>query len=263
MNTQGNSNDLRLSETLHRLMRYWWLVAAAIVVGGVIGSLFPFLRTPLYESTSVISTSIDFAYAGKLSELEEDQMIVAVGNLIGSTEVMTAVEEQAAQSGIMLADGDIAEHISLSRQGYQWELSTLAETPAEAQKLNAIWLSIAEQTLLEERTASLEVLRQLTAGESLEACFSQSAAVEPAVSVCDLEDFQSLLEEIPVTNPQQENLRRGFLLSRITTRVTRDPSFPSQPVLFNRNLTTLAGGFIGLIVALAFFLFTDVKKATL
>lgn len=109
MNTQGNSTDLNMSRTMHRFVHYWWVVAAAIVVGGLIGSIFPYLRKPLYESISVISTSIDFAYAGKLSELEEDQMLVAVGNLIGSTNVMSAVQEQAAQAGIELTTEDMLD----------------------------------------------------------------------------------------------------------------------------------------------------------
>lgn len=119
---------------------------------------------------------------------------------------------------------------------------------------------LAEHQLLEERTASINELKMLTAGDSLEACFSQSTSVEPAASLCGLDDFQALLGDLPAAALDQENLRRGFLLSRISTRITLESTLPSKPVLFNRNLTTLAGGLIGLVAVLAFFLLIDVKE---
>ncbi len=249
-----------LSVTLQRLMRHWWVVAAAIVIGGVIGSLFPLMRKPMYESTSVISTSIDFAYSGKLSELQQDQMIVAIGNLISSSDVFQAVQAEADGEGIPLTDEELITRFVLSRQGYQWELSTRSENPAEAQKLNAIWLEKAEQNLHAERIASINALKELTTGENLEACFAQSVAVEPASSSCDLEEFQEFIAQVASDDQDFENSQKIFLLSRITTSATREPSFPTKAVVYNRNLTTLAGGLIGLIAVLAFTLITDVKK---
>ena len=39
---------------LRRAFRYWWLVAAVLIIGGVLSVLFAVTRKPLYQSSSVL-----------------------------------------------------------------------------------------------------------------------------------------------------------------------------------------------------------------
>jgi hypothetical protein len=257
---QPQTQDMFPSMILQRMMKRWWLIAGLIMIGGVLGALFPFLRKPVYESNAVITTVIDYAYAGKLSDLEEDHMIVAIGNVINSTAVMQQVQAQAAEKDLSLSQQDLEKKFSLSRLGYNWELSTRFEDAGTAQSMNRIWLNAAIQALQEVRASSVETLKLLSAGNSLEACFAESVEVEPAATACDAEDLQKLISQFSANAPDQAQIERTFLMSRISIKVTREPTLAEEPAIFNRNLTTLAGGLTGLIVAVAIFVLSNAKS---
>jgi len=72
MTAQSNNrdDDVVLADVFSQAVRYWWLVIILIIVGGVGGLLVSLLGKPLYESTSHITTVIDFAYAGRLTDYE-------------------------------------------------------------------------------------------------------------------------------------------------------------------------------------------------
>jgi len=61
-------DDVVPSEIFRRLQRLWWLLILLMVGGGLAGLLIARVQKPLYESQASITTSIHFAYAGRLSD---------------------------------------------------------------------------------------------------------------------------------------------------------------------------------------------------
>jgi uncharacterized protein involved in exopolysaccharide biosynthesis len=86
-------DDFVPSEVIKRAIRLWWLLALLMIAGGVAGVLASRLQKPVYESQASITTSIDFAYAGRLSDDEEDYLISSVGDVIDSSDVLESVKE--------------------------------------------------------------------------------------------------------------------------------------------------------------------------
>ncbi len=246
-------DDFVPSEVIKKAIRLWWLLAILMIAGGVAGVLASRLQKPVYESQASITTSIDFAYAGRLSDDEEDYLISSVGDVIDSSDVLEIVKEQAQSAGISLTDEQIASSFTKSRQGYRWELTVRDHDPKRAQTLAQIWVDAADRGLAQMRQDTFDRLLLLSAQMALQDCFSQSVVVDPASSYCSIENLSEIratLAEVS-QNGNADSFPNSILLSKITTEISDNAYLPSQPVILKQNLSAFAGVFCGLLVALA------------
>ncbi len=250
-------DDFVPSELLKRTFKFWWMLLLLMLLGGLAGMLLVKLQKPLYESQGSITTSIDFAYAGRLNEAEEDNLIATVGDIISSSDVFKQAKEQAASRDISLTDQQIEERFTLARQGYRWELTVRDQDPALAQTLTQIWLEAADSALADFHTQTLETVAYHTAEIALQNCFSQMVVVEPASAYCSPENIDTIREML-ASNPaadSQVSQPNAILLSKISTEITDNAYLPTNPEIFKRNFTTLAGAIAGLLVALGILIF--------
>lgn len=255
--------DVIPSEILKRVVRWWWLVILLMIAGGAVGILAVRLQHPVYESQASITTSIDFAYAGRIDEAQEDSLISVIGDEINSTAVMDVVKKNAADKGISVTDEMIKERFTKSRQGYRWELTVRDSDPKTAQTLTQIWVDAADEALAVFHARSQEILAMRSAQLALQTCFSQSVVVDPASAYCSTENLATLRDVLAQTSSSEKlsNLEDAILLSSVSTVVTDDAYLPGSPVLLKQNLSTLAGSLCGLLVGLGFLFFGKNKKA--
>lgn len=255
-NPVHDAGDFYPSELMRRMMNWWWLVVVMVFAGGALGWLLSRIQRPLYESTSVITTAINFAYSGKLDDYEEDMLITAVGDVIGSTKVLTSVVEDAASAGIDLDEASIVDGLTKSRQGFRWELSSRFHDPYLAQQINRVWLAAAMEGLEELRLTGIRGLDELAYQHAIESCFSQAVVVEPSSAYCDAENLQQLQADIANGRASggEKTLLTRLLISRVSFEVTQEPGFSEKPVRLRANLTTLAGCAAGLLTSLILFL---------
>lgn len=250
-------DDLIPSEIMRRVMRWWWLVIIITIAGGAAGVLAVKLQKSVYESQASITTSIDFAYSGRLSEDQEDYLILTVGDVIDSTKVFDEVKMKAATLEISLTDEAIKERFTKSRQGYRWELTVRDSDPQIAQSLTQMWVESADDALLKFHIKSQEILALRSAQLALQNCFSQTVVVEPVSAYCSMENLDALREELAQTDVSEKlaALPDAIVLSKISTEITDDAYLPNGPVVLNRNLSALAGCFCGLLIGLGFLFF--------
>lgn len=255
--------DVVPSEILKRVGRWWWLVILLMVAGGAVGILAVRLQHPVYESQASITTSIDFAYAGRIDEAQEDSLISTIGDEINSTAVMKVVKQKAADQGISVTDETIKERFTKSRQGYRWELTVRDTNPQTAQTLTQIWVDAADEALAAFHARSQEILAMRSAQLALQACFSQSVVVDPASAYCSTENLATIRDVLAQTSSPEKisNLEDAILLSSVSTEVTDNAYLPGSPVLLKQNLSTLAGCICGLLIGLGFLIFGKNKKA--
>lgn len=256
MNSQDEVSDFIPSDLVRRLIQSWWLVTVIVIVGGIGGLIVSRLQKPLYESTAIITTAIDFAYAGRLTDYEEDHLINAIGDLINSSEVMDELTHQVRSAGFLDDPKQLEKSISLSRQGYRWELSSRFNDPAKAQKVNQIWVDASVTALERMRNNSINGLRKYLLQQSMETCFTQSVIVDPASDYCSSEELKSLQSNIQETTSDEnkEDLLSSLLISSVSFQVTQKPSLPLTPVQKQANLSTFAGAMIGLLISISMFL---------
>lgn len=255
-------DDVVPSEIFRRLQRLWWLLLLIMIGGGIAGLLVSRVQKPLYESQASITTSIDFAYAGRLSDDEEDYLISSVGDIIDSDEVVELVLQQAEDSGLSLTKGSMLEAFSKSRQGYRWELSVRASTPEQARSLAQMWVETSAQVLEAYRIDSLESLMLQSAMLSLQNCFSQAVVTDPASSWCSIENLPAIRSALSEASSLEGKgtYPSALMLSKISTAVTSQASLPGRPVHFGQNLATMAGAFCGLLIGLAILFYAKPSR---
>ena len=250
-------DDFIPSDLLKRTFKFWWFLLLLMVLGGLAGMLAVKLQKPVYESQASITTSIDFAYSGRLNEDEEDFLISTVGDIISSSDVFKAVKEQASSRDISVTDEQIAARFSKARQGYRWEITVRDETPAMAQTLTQIWLEAADSALADFHARTLETVVYHSAEIALLNCFCQMLVLDPASAYCSPANI-SVIRELLASGPVSESLAsqpNAILLSKISTEITANAYLPTNPEIFKRNLTTLVGAVGGLLIALGILIF--------
>lgn len=252
---ESQDNDVLLSDIFTRAVRYWWLVTLLVIAGGVSGLLVSRIQKPLYESTAQITTVIDYAYAGRLTDYEEDHLLSAIGDIITSDEVMRSTAAAVAGEGLII-NKDNLTGLTASRQGYRWELSSRFDDPQKSQRINQLWLDASLNALQAFRQDSITALSQIAAQAEVESCFQQAVSLEPVSPYCSLEQMRALLASLEgssdVTSP--DSLLSRLLASRISFQVTRAADLPVKPIHYNANITTLAGAIVGLLAAIILFI---------
>ncbi len=256
METKEQLHDFYPHNLMRHMMRWWWVVMIFAITGGLTGFLISHVQKPVYESNSVITTTIDYAYAGRLNDYMVDHLITAIGDVIDSSQVIDKVLEEADSAGIDLDEEVIKDGLTKSRQGYRWVLSSRYQDPKLAVQINQLWMSTAVDALEELRLSSFQALDNLTYQHAVESCFSQAVILEPSSAYCTVENFQQLQLDVKeyYHNGSSQSLVNQIQISKISFQVTQTPSIPDEPVLHNTNLATVAGCAAGLILALFFFL---------
>lgn len=255
-------DDVIPSEMLKRVIRWWWLVVLMMIAGGAVGILVVKLQKPVYESQASITISIDFAYAGRINESQEDAVISVIGDKISSTSVMEEVKEKAAVLGISVTDEMIKDRFTKARQGYRWELTVRDNDPQTAQQLTQIWLEAADEALDKFQSKSQVTLALLSAQMALQNCFSQTVIVEPASGYCSTENLAAIRGVLAETSKSADtsDLQDAILLSNVSAEIAEDAYLPTSPILLKMNLSTLAGSLCGLLVGFGFLIFGKNKK---
>jgi hypothetical protein len=238
------------------MIRKWWIVLFLMIGCGFLGVLITHLQKPIFESQSSITTSIDFAYAGRMTEDDEDYLMETIGDVIESDEVFERLQDNAALENITVDDKTLQSKFTKARQGYRWELTVRDTNPVMAQKLTQLWTDSADLELKALREFSIDALRYQTSQMALENCFSQLVVLAPVSGNCSTEEIADI-RDVFNQNTVDENvpsLTEAVLLSKISTEVTDNAYLPSNPVIFKQNINALVGSVAGLLIGLAGFI---------
>jgi uncharacterized protein involved in exopolysaccharide biosynthesis len=135
-----------------KILKVWWLVAIAIIVGGAAGFLFRYIIPPSYESKAVFHVSVDFTNT-ELNKPEsaaariydEDQAMQAVQ--VAFIETMPQVVAYARSQSIKLDDAGFAQNSSIERMLALWEIRYRDRDPVVAQKFVDQWAVLSLKTL--------------------------------------------------------------------------------------------------------------------
>ena len=251
---ENMDEDIKLSEIISKIIHFWWLLIVFIIAGGVLGLLFSTLHPAVYESKSVITTVIDYGNLGKLDDMEEDQLFVAVGDLIGSTSVKDKTAADAAVEDVALTAEEINDSLWLDRKDTRWVLRVRASDPQTALRINEIWTQAAMDSLSDMKENALVAASFQQKLDSLVSCFEQSVIMEPIPAECQPQNYSELRNAInELTAAQPSVIYDSLILSHTSFTVTTQSTNPNSPVSFSRNLLVLAGGFLGLIISLVLF----------
>jgi capsular polysaccharide biosynthesis protein len=250
------TEDLNISAFFSRVMKHWWLLIGLMILGGVAGLLLTLVRQPLYQSEATVTSVLDYAVLGHLSDWEQDQLYRSIGDVIDSSKVKEQVIAQANANGIALTADDVAQNFAADRQDTRWMMRVRAESPEQAQQLNEYWASAAMDALVEMSVTNQAAFAYQRYLASLTDCFEQSVIIDPVSQECNISDVNAIREAMTTASASTGNLdyRRSLILSHASFELTTEPTLPTSAALFSRNIMTLAGALIGLLAALIIFL---------
>jgi hypothetical protein len=150
--------DIAPRESLERALRYWWVIALAMLVGGFIGWSFGRFSRPVYEARADYRVTLDEAVL--LAELRKTDpgaeltyeirapYLTPVALIFYAPEVRYAVEQQALVDGLDFPkDGFRNGQLTLDQRRSDWTIIVRHSDSETAAKLANLWTAIADEYL--------------------------------------------------------------------------------------------------------------------
>ena len=245
-------------ETVHLILKRWWLLVLFMLLGAGAGWLFHSLQAPVYESRAVFASSIDFSKTGELSELQEDMVIVLIGDVIKSTSVINETLSAAAVEGFVIDPVEFEKSRFLERSNNHWVLIVRDADPEKTARLVNLWAEAALGHLNAAFAHSLSARAIESELESLNSCLEGAEEGQSENSLCNYEGISQLQKEIDLNLERlqtEKELSQGLLADSSASLVST-ADIPNSPILFGQNSAVLFGSFAGLVLGLVtLFLF--------
>jgi hypothetical protein len=254
--------DISPRDSLEHVLYYWWVIALAIITGGLLGWGIGRLSSPVFEARAGYRVSLDdnsvLAELHKTdpgAELTYDvkaPYLAPVALAFYTPEVRTAVQEQAAVEGLDFPqDSFRTGQLSLDQHGNAWMVVVRHSDPATAARLANLWISIADKNLRGAHTQAVLALSLKIQIDLLTRCFTLADLAQ--VNQCAGTSFTTPAEMQASYQGLDQQYQRALLASEgISTLVNFGPAEvavpPARPVYYNTGLLMLAGGLLGLII---------------
>lgn len=153
-----SSNELSPFEYYNRIVKYWWIVFLATLLGGALGFVFFHLHPPVYEATATYIVSLDltkFPIQGVKEDVilyNEDMAVNTTQDVLLSDKVLKDLFTQLKSSGVSLTANELTQNYTIERKQEIWELRYRSLIPSDAQTVVNIWAQIGYQTMLSWQT---------------------------------------------------------------------------------------------------------------
>ncbi len=246
-------NDISPLEIIQRILRYWWIPAAGLFLGGLIGWGFTRLHPPVYEATATYQVTIDEQLLLTEGEVTTDMLPLDFNHqnpfYSPAADVFsTAAANLAAGSQpVQLSD------FSLDRRGTRWMAAVRSTDPVNAARLANQWVTDADAGIRQAQMHSAEARTLESQRDTLQKCFTNNdftqanlCAGTSFTTPAEMESFSADLEQRLLVE------QKGALSIDPALQVSfvAPAAAPVQPVLYSRAFVILAGSVIGLLAGL-------------
>ena len=238
-------------ETFQSALRNWWLLVVLMILGAGVGELIHAQHPPIYEAKAELSTSIDFARTGSLSDIEQDQIIGIAGDVITSSAVLEKVVGSASELGIALDVDQFREISQAERQYYRWVLRVRHAQPETAARLANLWQEYAYAALEEAYGHAVIADGLFRYLDALQSCLGKTAVNGPMVAQCNQAHLKDVQAELAATGAEatREKLAAQGISPALGFMISSEAAVPSQPVQYQRSQLFFSGALIGLVLA--------------
>jgi len=235
-----------LKEDLDYTLRNWWLLVLLMLAGVAAGWGFSLLNPPWYEARAEITVNIDISRTGTLTGENQDMLIDAVGDIIGSPIVMQSVQKKLEPPAI--------QAVYLERKADRFALRVVGRSQPQVLELAEIWSGLAINTLdqASQHVIAAEILERYL--DSLIECVRQAPSTGVSAQICNLPSFaeiQLIIKEAGEELQQEKKAALG-LIPGIRYWLSQPAQLSTQVVQYNRKYLLLGGAFIGLVLGIWF-----------
>jgi uncharacterized protein involved in exopolysaccharide biosynthesis len=152
----NNKNEFVPIEHFYRILKYWWIVALFIIIGGAVGYVIHLLQPPVYEATAVFHVTIDFSKVGdiQLSQYDEDLALSVVEQIVYyNNEIHDLIQQEPAFQEAELDFFAWVKNITLERRHAFWRISYKHMDPYVAQALVNRWAELGYEAMSSRQEA--------------------------------------------------------------------------------------------------------------
>ena len=151
---ERSMNDLDPRAIFERLLRFWWVLSLAMILGAMLGWAFSRTHPPVYEATAYYRASVDEQALIKLLGLDPqteldfltvNNYLTPLADLFYSPDIRDQVIAALQEEDITLAPGDFnTRNFILDRRGFVWFITARDSDPDRAVKMADIWLQTVD-----------------------------------------------------------------------------------------------------------------------
>lgn len=231
--------------------RLWWIIAAAMILGALIGLGLSYLFSPVYEAVFKVTTNVKLSGDPNITEFMMDNSILHVGELAYATPVVTEVIEEEKKQGIDLTPEELHRISSVERQSTSTLLKVQWSDAQTAAQIANTWGKIFYASLQEgfKQAVLADELSQYQV--TLQQCLAGAQAATASPSTCgfsktelDAEIAQNA-EKISQAESQSLGLYRELNVSDY-----QEASVQIAPIRYERGWLIAAGTAIGFVAGL-------------
>ena len=244
--------NLSFLDWLENLASRWYILAAGMILGGLLGWGAATLKAPVYEANAVFTVTIDYTQTGALSDIEEDQAMRGVGDIIFSEEVIDATVQRLVDEGLTLSKDEFYDDAIFDREEFRWAIRYRDADPQLANQVLHAWEATADEILQESLVharlgaAYQDVLKGLTS------CLERGTLMEADGERCSLDNLDEILAKTSQVSAliTEELAQSRGLFDALTVVLSNPTTVPSQPVRFQTNVLVFSGMFSGGLLAI-------------
>jgi capsular polysaccharide biosynthesis protein len=137
-------------QIINKTLSLWWVIAIAILLGGLLGFGFSFWHTPIYEATARFYVTVDISKYGDrdISERDEDLALAGIQDTLWSNEVLQAIAQESQSQKLPVNMATLIHDATTERGNAYWYLRYRSSDPAVARKFVNIWAQQGYAALL-------------------------------------------------------------------------------------------------------------------
>jgi hypothetical protein len=254
--------DISPQNSFEHLLRYWWIVALAMILGGLLGWSIGRISTPVYEARAEYHVLVDDEALlvelhktnpeAELTYADRAPYLTPVSEVFYSTKVRAAVQEQALAAGLDFPlDGFRNGQLTLDNRRSDWMVIVRHSDSETAAQLANLWVAVADGFLRNAREQSVLAASLKLHLNLLSRCFENSNLSDG--NRCAGTSFSSP-DEMEMQYQERDRLYQAALSASegVSTLVSFEPGkaaeAPLRPIYYNTGLLMLVGSLLGLIV---------------
>jgi hypothetical protein len=254
--------DISPRDSLEHVLRFWWVIALAMIFGGLLGWGISRYTPPVYEARAEYRVTLDDdALLAELHMTKPDAELTydirapylsPVALAFYTPEVRSAVEGQARSQGLDYpVDGFKNGQLTLDQRRSNWTVIVRHNDSKTAAKLANLWITLADEYLqnAHEQAVLAESLKlQMSL---ISQCFLNASLAEgnqcAGTSFSDPTEMQAQYQNLDRQYQDAFSASEGVsMLVRFEPGAVADP--PVRPVYYNTGWLMLAGCLLGLIL---------------
>jgi len=163
MDPTTSPDTFNLIDTLNHLLQNWWKITLCVIIFGLLGLAFSFIRPPKYEAQAIFSSTIDYSQLNfdnlvddrnqpyELTQYDLDLALSAVQRIL--LQVRNQAIAYARTLDPTLDSGTFEQNMRLERLHDRWYLRYRHQDPLIAQSIVNHWAELGAAQLAEEQAS--------------------------------------------------------------------------------------------------------------